>query len=507
MYEYQQIIYRLRSGQSQRDIARMGLASRDKLREIVEEANSHSWLEPDNPMPGADAVNEVFAKHVSSRGQPLKLKPYLSLISPWIEEGLGAKVIYQHLIVSCQFQGSYNCVQRYIKQIRAGLPKNLTVPLNFSAGEAAQLDFGYGPLLLDERTGKIVKTWFFVMTLCFSRHQYVELVTNQEVETWLSCHQHAFEWFGGVVKKVIIDNPKCAIITASTTNPEVQRSYESFAQEYGFIISACPPADPQKKGRVESGVKYVKGNFMPLRDLKSLQDGNKQLKKWALETAGNRIHGTTRKRPLDSFVESEKEFLKPLPVTAIDISTWHKVKLYRDCHVRFKYCRYSAPYQYANQELWLKASNTTVSIYLDHQLLTTHSRAFDPDKPMTKLEHLPPNAKAFFEQDEAWCKEQAMAIGCYCMEVIEILLTDPVRELLRGAQSVIRLANQYSKKRLENACQRSLLFNAVSAPTIKKILQKGLDYQALPVEQSFDHLGQAYQGYATYQRTTSKIKH
>ena len=122
------------------------------------------------------------------------------------------------------------------------------------------------------------------MTLCWSRHQYVELVTHQDIETWLRCHQNAFNWFGGVVKKIIIDNAKCAIIKACYHEPVIQKSYEGFAQDYGFIISACPPYDPQKKGRVESGVKYVKKNFMPLRDFSSLQQANIALKKWIVDT-------------------------------------------------------------------------------------------------------------------------------------------------------------------------------------------------------------------------------
>lgn len=140
------------------------------------------------------------------------------------------------------------------------------------------MDFGKGPCLFDERTNRMEETWFFVMTLCWSRHQYVELVIHQDVETWLNCHQNAFNWFGGVISKIIIDNAKCAIIKANYHEPHIQRSYEAFAQTYGFIISACPPYDPQKKGRVEAGVKFVKKNFLPLRTFTSVQDANRQLK-------------------------------------------------------------------------------------------------------------------------------------------------------------------------------------------------------------------------------------
>jgi transposase len=107
------------------------------------------------------------------------------------------------------------------------------------------------------------------------------------------CHRRAFEFFSGVPARIIIDNPKCAITKACYHDSEVQRSYATFAEDYGFLISPCPPRDPQKKGRVESGVKYIKNNFMSLRDFRSLQDANAQLMDWIIGTAGNRIHGTT----------------------------------------------------------------------------------------------------------------------------------------------------------------------------------------------------------------------
>jgi transposase len=101
--------------------------------------------------------------------------------------------------------------------------------------------------LQDEKTGQPITTWIFVMVLAFSRYQYAEMVFHQNVETWLGCHRRAFEWFGGVPAKVIIDNPKCAITKACYHDPIVQRAYFEYAQGYGFQIAPCPPHDPQKK--------------------------------------------------------------------------------------------------------------------------------------------------------------------------------------------------------------------------------------------------------------------
>ncbi len=153
------------------------------------------------------------------------------------------------------------------------------------------------------------------------------LCFDQTVETWLACHRRAFEWFGGCPERVIIDNAKCAIIKACMYGPEVQRSYASLAEAYGFRIDACPPHDPAKKGIVESGVKYVKKSFMPLRTFRDLADANRQLHEWIMQEAGTREHGTTREQPLARFA-IEKPLLTTLPDVPPVLAVWNEVKVH-----------------------------------------------------------------------------------------------------------------------------------------------------------------------------------
>ena len=131
-----------------------------------------------------------------------------------------------------------------------------------------------------------------------------------------------------------IDNPKCAITKACTRDPEVQRAYAELAEAYDFQLAPCPPGDPKKKGRVESGVKYIKRAFVPGREFRDLADANRQLEAWVLEEAGQRIHGTTRERPLTRFAETERHQLQPLPERAFEPVEWKRLQVHRDCHVR-----------------------------------------------------------------------------------------------------------------------------------------------------------------------------
>ena len=187
--------------------------------------------------------------------------------------------------------------------------------------------------------------------------------------TWLGCHRRAFEWFDGVPERVIIDNAKCAIVKACRHDPLVQRAYAECAEGYGFKIDACPPHDPQKKGIVEAGVKYVKGNFLPTRSFRDLADLNAQARLWVMQEAGLRVHGTTREQPLALFA-LERPLMRRLPAAAPDLGTWHRVVVHRDCHVQFDRAFYSAPFALAGKTLWLRATDTTVALYEDYRHCT-----------------------------------------------------------------------------------------------------------------------------------------
>jgi hypothetical protein len=390
-------------------------------------------------------------------------------------------------------------VQRFVKTLKAAQPQ-ATVLLSFAPAEAAQVDFGRGPDIIDVDTGEVIRSWFFVMTLCWSRHQYAEVVRDQTVATWLSCHRRAFEWFNGVPLKLIIDNAKCAIIRACRFDPQVQRAYAELAEGYGFKIDPCPPAEPQKKGRVEAGVKFVKRGFIPLREFRSLPDANQQLAEWVL-SVGNRTHGSTHCQPLGQFSDVEQALLTPLPAVAPELAVWAKPKVHRDGHLHWEKSLYSVPYRFVGQWLWLRATERLVQIFAESQLVATHVRLHQPGQRSTVADHQPPEALAYLLQGPQWCLAQAQGIGAACHTLIERLFADRVLDNLRAAQGVIRLAKRYGSSRLEAACERALSFDNARYRAVKTILEKGLDQVAQP-EQAFDRLADSYTGTGRFCRDT-----
>jgi transposase len=476
MFQYRQVLVRLRAGDTVREIARSGLMGRDKLASLRELALQQGWLDA-AALPDDEAIAAALGTGRRARSTVSSVEPLRAVVQHWFDAGVQGRAIHAALRREHAFTGSYSAVVRMLRRMRAAVPPDVTVRLSFAPGEAAQVDFGAGPVL-QHPDGRPRRTWAFVMTLCHSRHQYVEFVWDQSAATWLGCHRRAFEWFTGVPERLIIDNAKCAIVRACSHDPLVQRAYAECAEGYGFRIEACPPHDPQKKGVVEAGVKYVKANFLPTRTFRDLADLNAQARSWAMAEAGTRVHGTTREQPLVLF-QLERPLLKPLPAVAPDLGTWHRVVLHRDCHVQFERALYSAPFTLVGHTLWLRATDGAVALYEDWRHIYTHLRAQRPGQRMTLADHLPPQARAFFARDRQWCVARAGEVGPRCTEFVTRLLADRIAERLRAAQGVVALGKRYGAVRLEAACDRALAHESPYYRTVKTILASGADLQPL----------------------------
>lgn len=504
VYQYRQILARMRRGDSDRDISRSKIMGRKKIAQVREIAQEQGWLSPDALFPDDKMLAEVFMrKQALPASCRSTLEPWRELIAKWHAANIRGTTIHAMLRRNHGYTGSYSSMQRFLHQIVIEREPDVPLRLSFKPAEAAQVDFGAGPVITDVATGEVHKTWFFVMTLAWSRHQYAEFVRDQTVATWLSCHRRAFAWFGGCVSRIIIDNAKCAITKACIHDPQVQRAYAECAEGYAFKIDACPPEDPAKKGIVESGVKYIKRSFMPLREFRNLADANRQLQDWIMTDAGNRIHGTTREAPLKRFAEVEKALLLPLPAVLPEVAAWAKVKVHRDAHVQYEYNYYSAPFRLAGSTLWLKATDTMVTLYREHEAVAAHVRATGRGLRRTVIDHMPPAAQAWQLQDTQWCLAQAEQVGPACYALVHALFGDTVLIRLRAVQGVLRLRQKYGAARLEAACSRANHYGTPGYKVVKTILEKGLDQQTLL--SAFDALASTYTEGGRFCRDTQTI--
>lgn len=332
------------------------------------------------------------ANFTQRQGTPRKSKlgPYKLRIKQLLEAHEYSSVqIFQRLREE-GFPGGYSTVKNYLHLVRPRRsPAFLT--LSFAPGECAQVDWGqYGSITVGSTSRKLS---FFVMVLCYSRMMYLEFTVRETMEHFLACHENAFQFFGGAPKKVMTDNLRAAVLKRHVGKaPVYNPRYLDFANHYGFTVSACNVRSGNEKGRVENGVGYVKKNLLNGLDIPDFAAIHPAARLW-LETIANvRIHGETKKQPVELFA-LEKSALRALPIHTYDCSITHNLRASSRFRITFDTNRYSVPAEYASKRLIVKTYPDRICCYAEQNLVARHTRSYDrhqdielPDHPRELLE-------------------------------------------------------------------------------------------------------------------------
>lgn len=479
----QEFLRRIQAGESNRRIAQAMRMHRKTVRSFRMWAEKHGLDKspiPDLPELDELARNTLESIPLSPQNQ-FVLTPYREEIETMLQRGWRTALIHRELrkrYPDLHFHPS--STYRFVRSLRPPAEPEAVGRKETAPGEEAQVDFGEAGYLIDPRTGKKRKAWFFAMVLSWSREMFVRFTFDQKLATWLKCHRLAFEWFDGVPRRMVIDNLKTAIIRAYTRNEDaiVQRGYQECANHYGFLIDPCLPAHPQHKGKVErAGVQYVQTSFLPLlEEGTTITDANRRVQVWLREEAGKRVHGTTREVPAERFEKVERAALLTLPPTAYDPAAWRKVKIHRDCYVQFEQSYYSAPYRMVGQTVWLRAGTGEIRLFSEeHRLIATHDRAARPGQRKTNPDHLPPRVVAGMGANDLLSLQRAEAIGPAAARVVKELQTETPLCRTRTVLRVLNLAKKYSPERLEAACLRAERFGDTKLAVLERILQQDLD--------------------------------
>lgn len=481
MTDIREIVVQLRAQASDRAVQRATGAHRQTVKHYRQWATEQGLLT--GALPDLEALQTLVHETLGTIAPPQtvsSVEPYRQQVVKLRLAGVEVAAIWERLKEQ-GYTGSYSSVYRFVRQMEPHQP-TVVVRVERPVGEEAQVDFGYAGRMLDPQGGQLRKAWGFVMTLSWSRHQYAEFVWDQSVSTWLVCHRRAFEFFGGVPQRVVIDNLKAAITHACWDDPQVQLSYRECAEHYGFLIAPCRPATPQHKGKVEKGgVHYLKRNFLAGRVPTTLAQANADVRRWCLTTAGRRVHGTTKACPLDRFEQSEQAHLRPLPASPYDPATWKVAKLHRDGYVVFAQSYYSAPFRFVGQSLRVRGGAQQVRLYtLDYHLVASHERAVQPGTRTTHTDHLPPEKVAALTLDRENLPAAADAIGPATAQVVAHLLSDRILDRVPTARRVVTLTRRYAAVRVEAACARALRFDDPTYATVKRILAQGLEQLSEP---------------------------
>jgi transposase len=412
---------------------------------------------------------KTYCQHLRARRKS-KLDPYKPIIQRWLEQHpYSAAQIFQRLRAEEAYSGGISILTDYVRRVRpVRAPAFLT--LVFAPGECAQVDWGCAGSMAVGSTRRRLS--FFVMVLCYSRLCYVEFSLGEATEHFLSAHQNAFEFLGGVPFKVLIDNPKTAVLNHPRgEKPLFHPRYLDFAAHYGFEPRACNVRRPNEKGRVESGVGYVKKNFLDGLQLPpGLNALNTAARHWMDTVANVRIHGETHKRPIELFA-LEKPHLNALPPLPADTGVIRSVPTSSRFRVVLDTNRYSVPSLYASQPLLLKTFADRLCIYHGEKLIATHTRSYDRHQDFEDPEH----GKELLDQRRA-ARDAKLLLRFFglCPHAEEYYLQLKIRRLnpRQHIAKIMALSEVHGCDKIARAIEDSFEFQAFSSDYIANILQQ-----------------------------------
>jgi transposase len=366
------------------------------------------------------------------------------------------------------FDGGYTIVKEYVRKVRPPKIKAF-LKLSFAPGECAQVDWGsYGSVTVGEARRRLS---FFVMVLCYSRMMYVEFTVSQTMEHFLGCHQNAFEWFGAVPGKIMVDNLKSAVLERIVgKDPVFNPKYLDFANHHGFTIVPCGVGKGNEKGRVESGVGYVKRNFLAGLDIPDFNALNPAVIHWLDTVANVRVHGETGIRPVDRF-EHERQAMIPLPANPYDIAIIDQVRASRQFRVAVDGNRYSVPAEYAGAPLSLKTYPDRLCIYHREKLIARHVRSYDRRKDI----ELPDHPKALLAQRRK-AKDQKIFMRFLSLsdkaDAYYRQLEQRRMNPLHHIRQIVALCEIYGDQAVQRAMEDAFFFQAFSCEYIANLLEQ-----------------------------------
>ena len=353
--------------------------------------------------------------------------------------------------------------------------KNVTVRVADGApGEQAEVDFGAFGLVPDPVTGKRRTAHALLVTLGYSRHQYVHVTFSQKIPDLIAGLEDAFEFFGGVSSRVVIDNLKAAVTKADKYDPFFARSFEEYARYRGFVIDAADVESPTHKPRVERSVQYVRENFFRGEDWRDLEHVQRDARRWCLSVAGLRVHGTTRKRPLEVFEAEEKAALAPLEKERFDPPKWAECKVHPDHMICFGQALYSVPTRHIGKTATVSGDTKLVRIYVNGELIKTRPRLPPGGKDIDYNDY-PKEKAAYAMRDPDRAIGEAKAHGADLGRFMERLLGgDFPWAKLRQAQALLALGRKFGWTRVDLACRRALVFDLVNVRRVRAIIDGAL---------------------------------
>ena len=393
---------------------------------------------------------------------------YRELIELELSHGRNAVGIWQDLVDRHGFTGGYQSVKRFVRKLRGSDSPEARVTIETRLGEECQVDYGTGPMVRDPDSGKYRRTRLFVLTLGSSRKCVRLLAFRSSARVWAELHEKAFRRLGGSPRIVVLDNLREGVLSPDFYDPGLNPLYRDVLAHYGVTALPCKVRDPDRKGKVESGVAHAQKTPLKGKKFESLEEAQAYLDHWEEHWADKRIHGRTKRQVAAMFAE-EKPFLQPLPLEPFRYYQYGERTVHLDGCVEVEAAYYGAPPGWIGRQVHVQWDSMFVRL-LDPktgELLREHlagkrggHRIRDADRPpRTPLKLLQLLARAH---------KAGTNIGAVCDAI-----HGRQGELgMRRIQGVFQLVKKYGTAATDDACAAALELRVAEYRFVRRYLER-----------------------------------
>ena len=395
-------------------------------------------------------------------------EPYREIIERDLSRGRNGMAIWQDLVSDHGFANSYQSVKRFVGKLRGSQGPQAAGIIQTGPGEEAQVDYGTGPMVRDPKTGKYRRTRLFVMTLGYSRKAVRLLTFKSSSRIWAELHETAFRRLGGSPRFIILDNLREGVIVPDYYDPTLNPLFKDVLAHYGVVAMPCRVRDPDRKGKVESGVGHAQKTPLKGQRFENMDQAQAYLDRWETRWADTRIHGTTKRQVAAMFAE-EKPSLLPLPLEPFRYYQYGTRVVHLDGCVEVEAAYYGLPPGWIGRSVDVQWDTLHIRI-LDpetHQLLREHVRqkrggyrvrpADNPKKtPLTTVQLL----------DRA--RRVGSQVGTLCEAIHQREGEGGIRRIL----GVISLAKKYGVPALEDAAAAALELHVYQYRFVRRYLER-----------------------------------
>lgn len=422
-----------------------------------------------------------WEKTPRSRSSPVT-DPIRDIVAKWLKEDKDAPCkqrhtaerIHQLLVADHNFAGGKSTIRKLVKELKAENVKAF-VPLEFDPGEAAQVDWGEATFYL---AGKKTTCYLFCYRLCYSSAPFVVPFPSQRQEAFLAGHVMAFNFFGGVPKRIFYDNLKTAVKEGWGRYVKAeQSSFVALRGHYAFRSVFCNPRAANEKGLVENLVGLKRRNiFVPVPRVDDYNQLQQETSRRCLQYIK---HHHIRYKPLsvqDAFTK-EQAHLLPLPLREFDYAFTTTAAVQLDGLAKFQGNRYSVPIHLAGRRVTIKGHPLKVDIHYRGDLVASYERCYRKGQTFMQAEHYFPLlvTKPRSLYNAAPLKNASLP-AAFARARDLLLAEEKDQELAK----IIKLTLIFGLEAVETALAQALTQGVVNAETVRYLLDQSQTSKPLP---------------------------